>query len=499
MSDQPARIGKYRILRLVGRGGMGVVYLGRDESLGRNVAVKVVNTRLEGVENALRRFAREARAIAQLSNPHIVQIYEFDPEGAQPYLAMEYVSGCGLDDMLDPVYGPLSYPEILDSTRQILTGISAAHRAGIIHRDIKPANVLCSREGVFKLTDFGLARSLAAASGGSVTATGAIIGSLRYLAPEVAAGEEASAQSDIYSLGITVYEMITGRAPFDDPSPLKLVHQIAAERPAPVTACRDDVPLELEAWLAHVLARDPAQRYASADEALELIGLMDFGPMPETPRYAVIPPRDETVDAAAATVDLGARPPAAAAGGEAASIGAETTDLPGAARRPEGPQVPAAGAQQPLATQYVAPGGAQVTVDIPRGKRTVGGVITAVIGVLILVGASVPLAHVVVLYLPEGEPWISVGERDGTSLVFGPGRLHVRKADGREVFINKNGVETRKGAKGRRITFSRLWVLSPAALFFLLGFAFGIFLIVSGLRPRVPGADRTQVIVMTGR
>ncbi len=274
----PERIGKYRIERSLGRGGMGMVYVGHDETLGRKVAVKVINEKLEGVENALKRFENEARLVAQLSNAHIVHVYEFDPDHTPPFLAMEYVDGIDLRSFIHH-HGPLAYAEVLDCAKQVLAGLAAAHKAGITHRDIKPHNVLRARDGTYKLMDFGLARSLQ--TSGSLTATGTIVGTLHYLAPEVANGEKATEKSDLYSLGVTLYEMLTGKAPFVEDSPLKLIRRIATEKPTPVRAHRDDVPPALEAWLDKLLAHEDDKRFASAEEALAALAGMDFGALPE--------------------------------------------------------------------------------------------------------------------------------------------------------------------------------------------------------------------------
>ncbi len=270
-------IGRYRITGVLGRGGMGTVYLGRDDALQRQVAVKVLHPRFATGDgpsaSVIERFAEEARSIARLTSPHVVQIYEFEPQAAPPYLAMEYVNGPSLQQVLKK--GPRFSPEAAaDCGRQVLAGLASAHAAGIVHRDVKPANILRTTDGIYKLTDFGLARSLERAE--SLTMTGTLLGTVSYLAPEVAAGDEATATSDLYSLGVTLYQALAGRTPFGDASPLKLLRQIAVEDPPPLARFRDDVPPALEAWLMKLLARDSADRFASATAALaalEAIGL----------------------------------------------------------------------------------------------------------------------------------------------------------------------------------------------------------------------------------
>ena len=270
-------IGRYRITGVLGRGGMGTVYLGRDDGLDRAVAVKVLHPRFASGDGpsagVIERFADEARSIARLASPHVVQVYEFEPQATPPFLAMEYVNGPSLQQILKE--RPRFSPEAAaDCGRQVLAGLAAAHAAGIVHRDVKPANILRAADGTYKLTDFGLARSLERAE--SLTMTGTLLGTVSYLAPEAAAGEEATSASDLYSLGVTLYQLLAGRTPFGEASPLKLLRQIAVEDPPPLVRFREDVPPALEAWLMQLLARDPANRFASATAALaalDAIGL----------------------------------------------------------------------------------------------------------------------------------------------------------------------------------------------------------------------------------
>ncbi len=287
----PGRIGRYLVNGMLGRGGMGVVYRGRDEALDRDVAIKVIHDRFSGTENVLRRFAAEARAVAQLSSPHIVQVFEFDPLAAPPFLAMELVRGPSLQEFVRR-RGRAAVGTVADCGRQALAGLAAAHAAGIVHRDVKPGNILRAPDGTYKLTDFGLARSLE--QGQSLTASGSVIGTLHYMAPEVAAGEEATAASDLYSLGVTLYEMLAGTTPFSDDSPLKLLRRIAAEAPTPIEAHRGDVPPAFAAWLAKLLARAPGDRFSSAAAALAALARIDVGP-PEAEAFSF-----ETVELPAA-------------------------------------------------------------------------------------------------------------------------------------------------------------------------------------------------------
>lgn len=266
----PERIGRYRILGLLGRGGMGSVWRGRDDALGRDAAVKVVAGPC-GSE-AVRRFGEEARAAAAILSPHIVQIWEYAPDARPPFLAMEYVPGRSAAQLVR-AGGPQPVATVLDCARQVLSGLAAAHAAGIVHRDIKPANILLATTGpaagTYKLTDFGLATN--PDRDHSFTATGTLLGTLSYLAPEVALGDDATPSSDLYSLGATLHEMLVGRPPIAAESPLKLLRKLTIESIPPIGSQRPDLPADLAAWLDRLVARDPADRFASADEALRAL------------------------------------------------------------------------------------------------------------------------------------------------------------------------------------------------------------------------------------
>jgi serine/threonine-protein kinase len=264
----PRRIGRYRIVGELGRGGMGTVYRGRDEALHRDAAVKVIRPLPGEDAGALGRFGEEARAAASLASPHIVQIYEFDPAARPPFLAMELVPGLSLQQV---VKGRGAFPAaaVIDCALQVLAGLSTAHAAGIVHRDIKPANILLATTGpaagTYKLTDFGLARSPDRQH--TLTASGSLLGTLTYLAPEVALGDEATAASDLYSLGATLHEMLTGRPPLSASSPLKLLRKITTEPIPSIRSQCPDLPADVAAWLDRLVAPDPLDRFPSAASA----------------------------------------------------------------------------------------------------------------------------------------------------------------------------------------------------------------------------------------
>ena len=264
----PRRIGRYRIVGELGRGGMGTVYRGRDEALHRDAAVKVIRPLPGEDAGALARFGEEARAAASLASPHIVQIYEFDPAARPPFLAMELVPGSSIQQMVKG-RGALPAAAVIDCALQGLAGLATAHAAGIVHRDIKPANILLATTGpaagTYKLTDFGLARSPDRHH--TLTASGSLLGTLTYLAPEVALGDEATASSDLYSLGATLHEMLTGRPPLSASSPLKLLRKIATEPVPPIGSVCPDLPADVAAWLDRLVAADPLDRFPSATSA----------------------------------------------------------------------------------------------------------------------------------------------------------------------------------------------------------------------------------------
>src|SRR5436190_4446038 len=210
--------GRYRIVRKLGTGGMANVYLAEDEVLGRRVAIKILNDRHAGDDQFVERFRREAKNAASLSHPNIVSIYDRGEAEGTYYIAMEYLEGRTLKELILS-RGPTPIPVAIDYTRQILAALSFAHRNGIVHRDIKPHNVVVGPDGRLKVTDFGIARS-----GGTsqMTEAGSIIGTAQYLSPEQARGAPVDQRSDIYSVGIVLYEMLTGTVPFTGDTPLEI-------------------------------------------------------------------------------------------------------------------------------------------------------------------------------------------------------------------------------------------------------------------------------------
>jgi beta-lactam-binding protein with PASTA domain/tRNA A-37 threonylcarbamoyl transferase component Bud32 len=262
--------GRYRIVRKLGSGGMANVYLAEDEELGRRVAIKILNDRYANDELFIERFRREAKSAASLSHPNIVSIYDRGEAEGTYYIAMEVIEGRSLKELI-LTRGDSGLPvhEAIDYAKQILHALRFAHRNGIIHRDIKPHNILVGAENRLKVTDFGIAR----AGPSQMTEVGSIMGTAQYLSPEQARGAAVTAASDLYSVGVVMYEMLTGRVPYTGDSPIEVAMKHVNDAPRLPSELRgngrDGIPPELDLIVLRALAKDPADRYQSADEFLE--------------------------------------------------------------------------------------------------------------------------------------------------------------------------------------------------------------------------------------
>jgi len=252
---------RYRVLRKLGGGGMADVYLGEDLTLGRRVALKVLLQRFLGDAQFIERFRREAKAAAGLNHPGIVAIYDWGQVGGTPYIVMEYVEGETLKDLIRR-RGRLGGAEAVDLTLGLLAGVELAHRHGIIHRDIKAQNILIDRNGAAKITDFGIAR----AGDSGMTEAGSILGTAQYLSPEQARGLPVDERSDLYSVGVVLYEMLTGRVPFSGDSAVNVAMQHVNEVPEEPVTLVPGMPASLNQIVLKALAKDPAHRYADASE-----------------------------------------------------------------------------------------------------------------------------------------------------------------------------------------------------------------------------------------
>jgi serine/threonine-protein kinase len=253
--------GRYMIVRKLGAGGMADVYLAEDQELGRRIAIKILNDRHANDNQFIERFRREAKNAAALNHPNIVSIYDRGEAEDTYYIAMEYLDGRTLKELIVG-RGPAPVNVAVEYARQILSALRFAHRHGIVHRDIKPHNVLVDREGRVKVTDFGIAR----AGTSQMTEAGSIVGTAQYLSPEQARGSEVDQRSDLYSLGVVLYELLTGQTPFDGDTPVEIAMKHLSATPRPPSQLRRDVPRDLDMVVMRALAKDPAARYQSAEE-----------------------------------------------------------------------------------------------------------------------------------------------------------------------------------------------------------------------------------------
>jgi serine/threonine-protein kinase len=253
--------GRYRIQRKLGAGGMADVYLAEDQELGRRVAIKILNSRHGNDDQFIERFRREAKNAAALNHPNIVSIYDRGEAEDTYYIAMEFLDGRTLKELIVS-RGAAPINVAIEYARQILSALRFAHRHGIVHRDIKPHNVLVDGEGRVKVTDFGIAR----AGTSQMTEAGSIVGTAQYLSPEQARGTEVDPRSDLYSLGIVLYELLTGKTPFDGETPVEIAMKHLSNAPKPPSKLRPDIPPELDMVVLRALAKNPDDRYQSADE-----------------------------------------------------------------------------------------------------------------------------------------------------------------------------------------------------------------------------------------
>jgi eukaryotic-like serine/threonine-protein kinase len=272
---------RYRLIRRLGSGGMADVWLAEDQELGRQVALKFLLERFAQDRPFVERFRREATAAAGLQHPNVVGIYDRGEWEGVHYIAMEYVDGASLRDL---IARGLSVPEAVEIVRQILAGVGFAHERGIVHRDLKPLNVLVDRDGRARVADFGIAR----AGASEITQAGSVLGTAQYLSPEQAQGREVTPASDLYSVGVLLYEALTGRLPFEAETPVAVALKQISERPRPPRELNPEVSPALEAVVLRALAKDPANRFSSASEFRRALDAAEANPQ-ATEATALIP------------------------------------------------------------------------------------------------------------------------------------------------------------------------------------------------------------------
>ena len=266
--------GRYRLVQLIDRGGMAEVWEGKDEILDRPVAIKVLHPRLASDDQFQERFRREAVAAARLAHPNVVATFDTGMDGSVAYIVMELVTGRTLREVLK-ADGPLPVAKAVATAAAVADALHYAHEAGIVHRDVKPANILIGRDGRVKVADFGIAK---AASGHDLTDTGALLGTAKYLAPEQVAGEPQDRRSDVYSLGVVLYEMLVGRPPFTGDNDMAVAYQHAHADPPKIRPLRPDVSRRLESVVFKAIAKAPEQRFATAADLRTALLSVPFEP-----------------------------------------------------------------------------------------------------------------------------------------------------------------------------------------------------------------------------
>src|SRR6478609_9398271 len=288
--EQVVLNGRYELHRRVGRGGMAEVYLARDRLLDRLVAIKILFPEFATDPSFVARFRREAQAAANLNHPNIVGVYDWGKERGTYYIVMEYVDGQTVSEIIRND-GPIEPKRAAGIAADVAAALGFAHRKGVVHRDVKPGNVLITKTGEVKVADFGIARAMTASSEENLTQTGSVMGTATYFSPEQAQGKAVDARSDLYSLGVVLYEMASGKPPFSADSPVAIAYKHVQE-PIPSLAERvPDIPEDYEAITLRALEKDPDDRYADgAAMRADLLRFREGKPLASAPAGPARPP-----------------------------------------------------------------------------------------------------------------------------------------------------------------------------------------------------------------
>ncbi len=295
MSEQGPTVfgGRYELHRRLARGGMAEVFLARDQLLDRPVAVKVLFQEFAADPSFVERFRREAQAAANLSHPNIVGVYDWGREGSTYYIVMEYVEGRSLSDVIRNE-GPLSPSRVAEIASDVAAALGFAHKGDVVHRDMKSGNVIVSPTGQVKVADFGIATAISGGAQAGLTQTGAVMGTATYFSPEQAQGKPLDGRSDLYSLGVVMYEMLTGRPPFAGDNPVSIAYKHVQEMPEPIAALRPGVPMALQAITAKLLNKDPELRYPTAADLQADLRRFQAGTSALAPAAPAAPPAPAT-------------------------------------------------------------------------------------------------------------------------------------------------------------------------------------------------------------